>query len=90
MREWLSVHGIDQVHACFEATNTYGQAIAVELDQQGHRMSVVNPDRVQGFAQGELSRTKPDSANGATIARFCEAMQPAAWRSLALEAEQLQ
>lgn len=90
LREWLNAQGIQQVHACLEATNTYGQAIANDLYEQGHRVSVVNPARVQGFAQSELSRTKTDSADAATIARFCRAMQPQAWKPPAPEAEQLQ
>lgn len=90
LSQWLTQQGVGQVHACLEATNTYGQAIATKLYQQGHQVSVVNPARVQGFAQGELSRTKNDSADAATIARFCVAMKPKAWHPLAPEADELQ
>lgn len=90
LKEWLKMQDIQQGQSCLEATNTSGQAIAIELCEQGHRVSIVNPARVQGFAQGELSRTKTDSADAATIARFCRVMQPAAWKPLAPEAEQLQ
>ncbi|OUC13533.1 MAG: IS110 family transposase [Alkalinema sp. CACIAM 70d] len=90
LQQWLSDQQVGQLHACLEATNTYGQAIATELYQQGHRVSIVNPARVQGFAQGELSRTKNDSADAATIARFCAAMQPKTWHPLTPEADELQ
>jgi transposase len=52
---------MSQAHACLEATNTYGQAVARALYDPGCRVSVVNPTRVQGSAQGELSRTQNDS-----------------------------
>ncbi len=74
--EWLSGQAVESVSACLEATSTYGQAVARYLHEQGHRVSVVNPARISGFAQSELKRTKTDSA---TIARFCQAMQPTAW-----------
>lgn len=90
LSEWLSAQGASQVHACLEATNTYGQAVARALYDQGCRVSVVNPARVQGFAQGELSRTKNDSADAATIARFCATMKPKLWHPTAPEADELQ
>jgi transposase len=90
LRQWLSEQGVKQVHACLEATNTYGKEIACYLHQQGHRVSIVNPARVQGFAQGELSRTKNDSADAAAIGRFCAAMEPKLWHPPAPEAEELQ
>ena len=40
---------------------------------------MVNPARVKGFAQGELSRNKTDKADAQVIARFCKAMQPKLW-----------
>ncbi len=29
--QWLNQTGVNQVHACLEATNTYGEAVAPEL-----------------------------------------------------------
>jgi len=51
---------------------------------------VVNPARVKGFAQSELSRTKTDKADAQLIARFCSAMQPEPWQPLAPEVKELQ
>jgi transposase len=90
LTEWISEQGVEVLHACLEATNIYGQGIATYLEQQGHRVSVVNPSRVKGFAQGELSRTKNDSADAAVIGRFCAAMKPKLWHPLAPEADELQ
>jgi len=87
---WLIEQGVSQVHVCLEATNTYGNAVARYLHQQGHLVSVVNPARVSGFAQSEMSRTKTDSADAGTIARFCAAMEPPQWQPPEPEAEQLQ
>lgn len=90
LASWLAEQGVCQVHACLEATNTYGSAVARYLHQQGHQVSVVNPARVSGFAQSEMSRTKTDSADADTIARFCAAMEPPQWQPPEPEAEQLQ
>lgn len=46
------------VHARLEATSTYGEAMAAYLHEQGHRVSVVNPSRIKGFALSELLRNK--------------------------------
>ncbi len=48
------------VHACLEATGTYGQALATFLYEQGHTVSVVNPAQVYHFVQSSLSRAKTD------------------------------
>ena len=66
-------------HFCMESTNIYGEALAECLCDQGYTVSIVNPARIKGFAQSELSRTKTDKSDAALIARFCIAMQPASW-----------
>lgn len=80
---WLKQRGCKCIHACFESTSTYGEAIAAIVYQAGHQVSVVNPARIKGFAQGELSRTKSDKADAALIARFCAAMHPKFMAALA-------
>jgi transposase len=90
MTAWLKAQGVETVSACLEATSTYGQAVARYLHEQGHRVSVVNPARISGFAQGELRRTKTDSADSATIARFCQVMQPQVWIPPTPETAELQ
>lgn len=86
---WLQKEGIDHVHACMEATGTYGEKLAQYLHERGHVVSVVNPARIKGFGQGELVRTKTDKADARLIARFCQVMKPAAWEPIPAEIKQL-
>jgi transposase len=58
---WLERNGAECIHACMEATGTYGEELALYLHRAGHVVSVVNPAKVKGFAQSELSRTKTDT-----------------------------
>ena len=79
--QWLPQQGasIDISHVCMEATGPYSEAVAVALTDAGWMVSVVNPARIKGFAQGELARNKTDRADAALLARFCLAMRPAIW-----------
>ncbi|MCF6207884.1 MAG: IS110 family transposase [Ghiorsea sp.] len=76
---WLKRLSAQDFHACMEATGTYGEALAHYLYDAGFTVSVVNPARIKGFAQGELMRTKTDKSDASLIARFCLAMSPASW-----------
>lgn len=76
LQEWL---GGQCVHACLEATGTYGDALARFLHNRGHTVSVVNPARVKAFGGTSLSRTKTDKADAILIARFCALHRPEAW-----------
>lgn len=87
---WLSHQGATQVHACLEATSVYGEAVAEALYEAGHTVSIVNPARIKGFAQSELTRTKTDTVDAALIARFCAALRPEPWQPVAPDVKQLQ
>jgi transposase len=63
LQEWWLALGVTRVHACLEATGTYGLAVALFLYQQGHTVSVVNPLRIKGYAQAQLKRHKTDRAD---------------------------
>lgn len=76
---WLRKLGIQQVSACLEATGNYGEDLAIYLHEAGHTVSIVNPARIKGFAQSELTRTKTDKVDAGIIARFCLAMNPESW-----------
>lgn len=76
---WLSRLNADGLHACMEATGTYGEALAQYLYDADFTVSVVNPARIKGFSQGELMRTKTDKSDASLIARFCLAMRPSLW-----------
>lgn len=88
---WLDERSVQRqsVHVCMEATGPYSEACATYLSDAGLRVSVVNPARVKGFAQSELSRNKTDQADAALIARFCAAMRPEPWQAPTLEVRKL-
>lgn len=90
LSEWLERQGIERVHGCLEATNTYGQGVATYLYEQGHQVSIINPLCVSGFAQSELQRSKTDGADAALIAQFGWQKRPAPWTPPPAELEQLQ
>lgn len=81
LTQWLLGHGVlpEQSHICLEATGPYSETVAIALVEAGWRVSVVNPARIKGFAQGELVRNKTDRADASLLARFCAAMQPSLW-----------
>lgn len=86
---WLEQHGVEKSHACLESTGTYGDALTRFLFDAGHVVSVVNPARIKAFGESELLRTKNDKTDSRLIARFCEAMKPAAWAPDPPEIEEL-
>lgn len=87
---WLSEQGAGRVHACMEATGTYGDALAAYLHEAGHIVSRVNPAAVKAYAQSHLSRTKNDRVDAALIASFCAERRPSAWAPPAPELRELQ
>lgn len=90
LQEWLQGLGVERVHACLEATGTYGVALAEYLHGEGHVVSVVNPAQIKAFGESELQRTKTDRVDAKLIARFCRAMAPSPWQPPAREVAQLQ
>jgi transposase len=81
IQRWLSERGFvpATTHVCLEATGPYSEVLATTLVAGGWKVSVVNPARIKGFAQGEIARNKTDRADAALLARFCAAMRPALW-----------
>ena len=90
LSDWLRKQGVEQVHACLEATGTYGDSLAAYLHGQGHCVSVVNPAAIKAYAQSHLSRTKTDRVDAALIAGFCAERRPPAWHPPAPELRELQ
>lgn len=87
---WLQQQGVARVHACLEATGTYGDALAAWLHDAGHVVSLVNPAIIHAYARTQLARSKTDRIDAALIARFTATQQPPAWMPPALEIRQLQ
>ena len=79
LNAWLAKFEMASLHACLEATSTYGHMLAEYLYDQGYDVSLVKPARVKGFAQSELLRTKTDKQDASLIARFCESVKPSLW-----------
>jgi transposase len=87
---WLSRHGVTRVHACLEATGTYGDALATALVDAGHVASIVNPAAVKAFAARQLRRTKTDRVDADVLVDFCVAHQPAPWTPWPVDVRALQ
>jgi len=79
LRHWLKKQGVKQLHACMEATGTYGDDLAEYLYKQGYAVSMVNPSRIKAYADSQLRRNKTDKTDAAVIADFCRTQQPALW-----------
>jgi transposase len=87
---WLTTHAGGPVHACLEATGTYGEAVAAVLVDAGHTVSVINPAAANAFAQSQLRRTKTDEVDAAVLADFCAAHRPPSWTPWPREIRELQ
>ena len=87
---WIARQHVTHVHACLEATGTYGEALALWLHDAGHVVSVVNPTIIHAYARAQLARSKTDRIDAALIARFTATQQPPAWTPPAPEIRQLQ
>jgi transposase len=90
LSDWLNKQGVEQAHACLEATGTYGDSLAAYLHERGHTVSVVNPAAIKAYAQSHLSRTKTDRVDAALIAGFCAERRPPAWAPPTPELRELQ
>lgn len=63
-----------------EATGPYSESVAIALSTAGWRVSVVNPARVKGFAQSQLSRNKTDKADAKLLALFAQRVELELWQ----------
>lgn len=90
LKQWLAQQGVDQVHACMEATSVYYEGVATCLYEAGHQVSVVNPLRIKAFRKSRLRRTKNDKQDAFLIAQFCQQQQPALWQPLSPAQSDLQ
>ena len=87
---WLGQHDVEQIHACMEATSSYGYALAEMLHQRGDVISIVNAARIHAFGQSLMQRTKTDKADARVIALFCQQQKPEPWVPPAPEVAELQ
>jgi transposase len=87
LAQFLKKRRAEQV--CLEATGSYGEGVAEFLYAAGYRVSVVNPARIKGYAESQLSRNKTDKLDAYLIADFCRTQQPDAWSPPPEEIRQL-
>ncbi|HEX7045950.1 MAG TPA: IS110 family transposase [Gammaproteobacteria bacterium] len=90
LRDWLQKHQVEQMHACMEATSRYGEALAFDLLDAGHKVSIVNPAQIKAFGRSQLSRNKTDEADARLIAQFCFHFKPPQWMPPSAEVRELQ
>lgn len=67
------------VPVVMEATGPYSEQVAIVLADSGWPVSVVNPARIAGFAQSELTRNKTDKADAKLIAKFAQRADLTLW-----------
>lgn len=87
---WLRRHGAGRVHACLEATGTYGELVATTLYDAGHQVSLLNPAILHHYAKSRLSRAKTDPVDADVLADYTAKEHPAAWTPLPREVRELQ
>ena len=90
LRAWITRYHAGPVHACLEATGTYGDGLAETLADAGLVVSVVNPAIIEAYARSCLTRTKTDPTDARLIAQFCATQQPRPWVPLPPEVRALQ
>ena len=56
---WLTRHGVTQVHACLEATGTFGEALAAWLDDAGRAREMGEKGRMCGHSGAAGGRIGP-------------------------------
>lgn len=88
--DWVRQWEVPTVHACLEATGTYGQAVALFLQDHGQRVSVLNPAVVAYYAQSRFRRAKTDRVDAKLLAQYCQKEQPALWTPAPVELRELQ
>lgn len=76
---WVQQYTAGPIHACLEATGTYGDAVALVLHDAGWTVSIVNPAAIHAYAASQLRRAKTDDLDAALIADFAATQHPPAW-----------
>jgi transposase len=87
---WVTRQGAAHVHACLEATGTYGELLATTLVDAGHVVSVLNPAIIHHYAKSQLARAKTDRVDADVIADYAAKERPPAWTPLPREVRDLQ
>lgn len=78
--KWLKKRQVEQLHACMEATGSYGEALTYFLHEQGYQVSVVNPKIIKHYGQSKMQRNKTDKLDARLIAQYCQRESPRLWQ----------
>jgi transposase len=81
LQEWLQARRAtrETTRVCMEASGGFERDVAEKLHEAGYLVSAVNPRRIKGYPDNQLQRTKTDSADAASIARFGQRENPRPW-----------
>lgn len=80
LQKWLKKRRIDQLHACLEATGSYGEELTYFLHEQGYQVSVVNPKIIKHYSLSKMQRNKTDKLDAKLIAQYCQKETPRLWQ----------
>jgi len=90
LNDWLTQRALPgATPVVLEATGPYSEKVAIALADAGWAVSVVNPARITGFSQSELSRNKTDKADAKLIARFAQRAELECWQPPSLAIREL-
>jgi transposase len=87
---WLTRPGARRVHACLEATGTYGEVVATTLVEAGHQVSLLNPAIIHHYAKSQLRRAKTDLVDADVIADYTAKEHPPTWTPVPRDVRELQ
>jgi transposase len=79
LNKWLQKRKVDQLHACMEATGSYGEALTYFLHEQEYKVSVVNPKIIRHYGHSKMQRNKTDKLDARLIAQYCQKESPRTW-----------
>ena len=79
LSKWLKKRKVGRLHACMEATGSYGEALAEYLYTEKFKVSVVNPKIIKHYGQSKMQRNKTDKLDARLIAEYCRKETPRAW-----------
>lgn len=87
---WLAKRVGEPVHACMEATGSYGESLAIALCDAGHSVSVINPARAKAYAQSLGLRQKTDAVDAKVLAQLVDSQELTLWSPPPAELRTLQ
>jgi transposase len=80
LHKWLIKQQVTQLHACMEATGSYGEPLAYCLHEQGYKVSIVNPKIIKHYGHSQMQRNKTDKMDARLIAAYCQKETPRVWQ----------